>query len=229
MYKIICNNKIVDVVKIPYFFKILSTGHVSYTDKSSAHGIVGSDNKTLYAFAPVAQRKLAIATIEEITYEELERLQSLLGSGQEPSADESALATAKRDTIRRLSNICKNKITSGFSIVLSDGESYSFKLTTEDQLNLMSIESQLTAGSETFIYHATNQPCRFFSREDMTKIINTFKRYTLYHTTYFNVAKQYINSLVDIEKVNMFTYGTDVSEAVDNVVIKQILKNGGNF
>ena len=229
MYKIIQNDKVVDVVRLPRFFKVLSKGNIIFTDKSSAHGIVGSDNKTLYAFAPVVQRKLAIATIEEITYEELERLQSLLGSGQEPSADESALATAKRDTIRRLSNICKNKITSGFSIVLSDGESYSFKLTTEDQLNLMSIESQLTAGAETFIYHATNQPCRFFSREDMTKIINTFKRYTLYHTTYFNVAKQYINSLVDIEKVNMFTYGTDVSEAVDNVVIKQILKNGGNF
>jgi hypothetical protein len=93
----------------------------------------------------------------------------------------------------------------------------------------MSIEGQLNAGAETFIYHATNQPCRFFSREDMTKIISTFKRYTLYHTTYFNVAKQYINSLVDIEKANTFTYGTDVSEVVDDIVIKQILKNGGNL
>jgi hypothetical protein len=229
MYKIICDNKIVDVVKIPYFFKILSTGHVSYTDKSSAQGIVGSDNRTLYAFAPIARRKLDVVTIEEITPKELERLQGLLSSGQEPSADESALAGAKREIIKRLSSICKNKITAGFSVVLSDGKSYSFKLTTEDQLNLMSIEGQLNAGAETFLYHATNQPCRFFSREDMTKIISTFKRYTLYHTTYFNVAKQYINSLVDIEKVNLFTYGTDVSSAVDDVVIKQILKNGGNL
>jgi hypothetical protein len=229
MYKIICNDKVIDVVEIPRFFRLLSTGHVAFTDKSSAQGIVGSDDRTLYAFAPLPQRNLTVVTIKEITSEELERLQSLLSSGQEPSADESALAQAKRDMISKLSGICKNKITSGFSVTLSDGESYDFKLTTEDQLNLMSIEGQLNAGAETFIYHATNQPCRFFSREDMTKIITTFKRYTLCYTSYFNVAKQYINSLVDIEKVHMFTYGTDVADIVDNIVIKQILKNGGNL
>jgi hypothetical protein len=152
-----------------------------------------------------------------------------LNSGKEPSADESALAAAKRNVIKQISEICKTKITSGFSVELSDGAAYNFKLTTEDQLNLLSLENQLNSGAETFIYHATNQPCRFFSREDMTKIITIFKRYTLYHTTYFNVAKQYINSLHDIEQVNRFMYGDDVSSVVDNIVIKQILKNGGNF
>lgn len=227
MYKIIQNDKVIDVVKYPCFVSFLSTGHIAITDKTSAKGIVGSDNQTVYSFQP--RFGYSVVSIEEITSEELERLQSLLGSGQEVSADETALATAKRDAIKRMSNSCKNKIISGFSVVLSDGEAYEFKLTTEDQLNLMSIEGQLNAGAETFIYHATNQPCKFFSREDMTKIIATFKRHTLYHTTYFNVAKQYINSLVDIEKVNTFVYGTDVSEAVDDVVIKQILKNGGNL
>ena len=227
MYKIIQDNKVIDVVYYPRFVSFLPSGYVAITDKTSAKGIVGSDNQTLYSFQNRPGYKTV--SIVEIASEEFERLQSLLNSGQEPSADESALAIAKRNVIRRLSNTCKAKITSGFSVVLSDGVSYSFKLTTEDQLNLMSIEGQLSTGAETFIYHATNQPCRFFSREDMTKIIATFKRYTLYHTTYFNVAKQYINSLVDVEKVNRFTYGTDVSEVVDDVVIKQILKNGGNL
>jgi hypothetical protein len=227
MYKIIQNNNVIDVVKYPRFVNFLTSGHIAITDKTSANGIVGSDNQTLYSFQP--RHGYTTVSIEEIGIEELERLQGLLGSGMEVSADESTLAAAKRDVIKRLSNICKAKITSGFSVILSDGESYNFKLTTEDQLNLMSIEGQLNAGTETFIYHATNQPCRFFSREDMTKIISTFKRYTLYHTTYFNVAKQYINSLVDIEKVNRFTYGTDVSETVKDIVIKQILKNGENL
>ncbi len=229
MYKIVHNEKVVDVVKIPHFFKLLSSGHVAFTDKSSAHGIVGSDGKTLYSFKPTARKDVVVASIEEITLDELNRLQGLLSSGQEPSADESALAVAKRSMIKRLSSICKNKIIAGFSIVLSDGKSYDFKLTTEDQLNLLALENQLNSGVETFIYHSTGQPCRFFSRDDITKIVNAFRRYTLYHTTYFNVAKQYLNSLVDIEKVNRFTYGADVSEVVDDVVIKQILKNGGNF
>lgn len=227
MYKIIQDGKVIDVVKYPRFVSFLPTGHIAITDKTSAKGIVGSDNQTVYSFQ--LRSGYSVVSIEEINIAELERLQNLLGSGQEPSADETAIATAKREVIKRLSNICKNKITSGFSVILSDGESYDFKLTTEDQLNLMSIEGQLNAGAETFIYHATNQPCKFFSREDMTKIITAFKRYTLYHTTYFNVAKQYINSLVDIEKVNRFTYGTDVSETAKDIVIKQILKNGGNL
>ena len=227
MYKIIQNDKVIDIVKYPRFVSFLTSGHIAITDKTSAQGIASSDNETVYSFTP--RFGYQTVTIKEITLEEFSRLQNLLNSNQEISADESALAEAKREAIKRLSSICKNKITSGFSIILSDGESYDFKLTTEDQLNLMSIEGQLNAGVETFIYHATNQPCRFFSREDMTKIISTFKRYTLYHTTYFNVAKQYINSLVDIAKVNTFTYGTDISEVVDDIVIRQILRNGGNL
>lgn len=229
MYKIIQNNKIVDIVRLPRFVRFLSSGCVALTDKTSAQGIVGSDDFTVYSFKPVNKEGVTVAEIKEITLEEFNRLNDLLNSSQEVSADESALTQAKNSTIKRLSALCKNKITSGFSIKLSDGKEYSFKLTTEDQLNLMSIESQLLAGAENILYHATNQPCKFFSRADMLKIISTFKRYVLYHTTYFNIAKQYINSLVDIEKVTRFTYGTDVSETVDDIVIKQILKNGGNF
>lgn len=229
MYKIIQNDKVIDVVKFPRFVSFLATGHIAITDKNSAQGILGSDNKTVYSFKTVSIKDVTVAKIVEITLEEFNRLQSLLNSDQEISADESALAEAKRNVIQRLSNQCKDKITAGFSITLSDGQLYSFKLTTEDQLNLMSIEGQLNTGAETFIYHATNQPCKFFVRDDMIKIINSFKRYTLYHTTYFNIAKQYINSLTDIEKVNRFAYGVDVSEATEDIVIKQLLKNGGNL
>jgi predicted DNA-binding ArsR family transcriptional regulator len=63
----------------------------------------------------------------------------------------------------------------------------------------------------------------------MIRIIAAFKRYVQYHTTYFNVAKQYINSLTDLTKINKFTYGTDVIDAIDNKAIKQILKNGGSL
>lgn len=229
MYKIIQNNKVIDVVRVPRFISFLATGHIAITDKNSAQGILGSDNKTIYSFKQVTHKEASIAAIEEITIEEFNRLNSLLNSNQEISADESALASAKRSTIRSLSNTCKNKITSGFSIKLSDGMFYDFKLTIEDQLNLIALENQLSSGATTFIYHATDKPCKFFTREDMTKIVNTFRQYTLYHTTYFNIAKQYVNSLVDIEKVKLFRYGMDVTSATDDIVIKQILRNGGNF
>jgi hypothetical protein len=34
-------------------------------------------------------------------------------------------------------------------------------------------------------------------------------------------------SLLDIEKVNLFTYGDDVADFVDDPVLKQILRTGG--
>ena len=229
MYKIIQDNKIVDVVKLPRFVRFLSSGHVAITDKASAQGIVGSDNKTIYSFKPIAKNDITVAEIKEISLKELNELQNLLSSGQEVCDDEETFNELKRATIRRLSTICKNKITSGFSVRLSDGETYSFKLTIEDQLNLMSIENQLNAGVKTFIYHSTDGPCKEFSKKDMTKIIDYFKRYTLYHTTYFNVAKQYINSATSMSKVTNFVYGDDVSEATGDNAIKKILKTGGNF
>ena len=71
MYKIIQNDKVVDIVRIPRFIRFLATGHIALTDKTSAHGIVGSDNKTLYSFGPVSNKNASIATIKEITVEEI--------------------------------------------------------------------------------------------------------------------------------------------------------------
>jgi hypothetical protein len=226
MLKIIQNNKVIDVVKTPSFVNFLPSGHVAFTDKSSAKGVVGSDGQTIYSFVPSA--KYAVVTSEEISAEEFESFQKLLSSGQEPDADASVLEKAKAARIRSLSNMCKNKITSGFSVILADGNVHAFKLTVEDQLNLMMLENQLNSGVENFIYHATEEPCRIYKREDVIRIVNAFKTHTLYHTTYFNTAKQYIKSLVDIEKVNLFTYGDDVSSILTDPVLAQILKNGGN-
>lgn len=227
MYKIIRNDKVVDVVKNPYFVNILPTGNVVISDKSNANGIIGSDDLTIYSFSPNKREDIITATAEKISVEEFNKLKDLLNSNAEVSADISALAEAKQLMIHKLSSICKNKIVAGFSVKLSDGEQHEFKLTTEDQLNLMMIENQFAAGAKTFVYHATNQPCKIFLREDIGKIIEAFKRHTLYHTTYFNAAKHHIKSLTNIEEVNLFTYGDDVSNTIEDIVLRQILKNGG--
>jgi hypothetical protein len=229
MIKIIQNEKVIDVVRVPSFIKFLSSGHIAYTGQSSAEGVVGSDETTVYSFTPVEIQTAGVVTIEEITLDEFERLQALLSDGKEVIADESALTVAKKTMIRQLSSICKNKITAGFEITLSDGETYGFKLTTEDQLNLLIIENQINAGMKTFVYHATNLPCKLFNKEDMVRVVNAFKSFTLYHTTYFNAAKQYINTLTSIDNINKFVYGMDVSEVIEDPILKQILKKGGTI
>ena len=226
MYKVIQNNQVVDVIQDPHFITFLPTGHVTITNKEYAKGIIGSDGCTLYSFTPNKRSDIQLASNKEITSEEFNRLQSLLNSNKEPYIESSALEEAKQVVIKRLSNICKNKITAGFTISLSDGERYNFRLTAEDQLNLIMIEHQISSGVESFVYHATNQPCKVFSKDDMIKVIEAFKHHTLYHTTYFNAAKQYIKTLTDIEKINVFTYGTNIADTIQDFTIKQILKNG---
>ena len=225
MYKIIYNDNVIDVVKHPKFVRFLQFGHIALTDKTTAQGIVGSNDEDIYSF--IAGHNLPKVSIELIDSTEFNRLRSLLNSGQTVSADETALAQAKQAKISALSGICKNKIVSGFTIELSDGELYNFKLTAEDQLNLMLIENQLATGEANYIYHATNQPCKIYGRDDMLKIVKAFRKHVLYHTTYFNAAKQYVNALAGIDQVNIFSYGTDVSDTVSDTVLKQILKNGG--
>ena len=225
MYKILLNNKIIDVVKHPKFIKFLSNGCIAITEKSSANGIVGSDDVTLYSFCQIAGRHEPIVDVVEIDLNEFNRLYSLLNSKEIVYNDPSALTHAKHSKLNSLAEQCKSKIIAGFSINFKTGKQ-SFKLTTEDQLNLMQIESQLAAGETCFVYHATNQPCRTYSKKDMLKIVKAFRKHVLYHTTYYNAVKQHINSLSDIEKINRFEYGMDVSATVHDSMLKQILKNG---
>ena len=125
MYKIIHNNKIIDVVKYPSFIKFLPTGHIAFVDKGSAQGVLGSDAKTIYSFKAIAGKSYPVATLEKICDNEFKRLVSLLNSGQEISADESSLEKAKQAKIKKLSGMCKNSIIEGFSIVLSAGNTSS--------------------------------------------------------------------------------------------------------
>ena len=229
MLKIVKDNVVIDVVRVPRYVKFLSSGHIAITDKVSAQGIVGSDSTTIYSFIPGVTKATGIVTVSEITEEEFAILSRLLGDDHTVYAAELALAEAKRVTLTKLSNVCKSTIIAGFSIKLSDGNIQHFRLTVEDQLNLVMLENQLNGGGETFIYHATNQPCKVYLKTDVQKIISAFRAFTLYHTTYFNAVKQYINSLTDIEKISSFTYGTDISDTVENRVIRKILKKGVAF
>lgn len=227
MYKIILDNKVIDVVRKPRFIKFLSSGNIAITDRASANGIVGSDNKTVYSLYKELKTDVPVVVIKEISEYEFSRLSCLLNSEKDIVEDNTKLRNAINSAVENLSEACKNSIVSGFSVELSDGNTYRFKLTAEDQINLLNLENQLNFGEDTFIYHATDLPCKVFNREDMQKIIKNYRKHVLYHTTYFNSVKQYINSLTDINMIATFSYGTDISSTVANPALKQILLDGG--
>jgi hypothetical protein len=227
MYKIIYEDKVIDIVQHPRFLRFLSFNRIAFTDKSSAQGILGSDRKTIYTFSARNYPEAKVVSIKKISEEEFNRLQSLLNSGYEISANLDSLDKVKHDKIAELSEICKDKITSGFNIVLKDGNSYNFTLTAEDQINILNLENQLNSDAKVFIYHTSGCPCRAFVRDDVIKIVNTYRQHVLYHTTYFNVAKQYINSLTGIDTIKAFQYGDDIISTVKDSFVKQVLKSRG--
>lgn len=226
MYKIILNNKVIDVVKKPCFLKLLSSGNIAITDKTSANGIAGSDNKTIYSLVSGIRADLPTVIIEEINKEEFNRLSSLLNSCADIVANTSELSSVVDVAVENLSQICKYKIKSGFSVLLSDNKVYEFKLTAEDQINLLNLENQLNNGEDVFIYHATGMPCQMFKRDDMKKIIKTYRKFVQYHTTYYNAAKQYVSSLTDIDQIKKFYYGINIASTVSDYAVRQILLDG---
>ena len=67
----------------------------------------------------------------------------------------------------------------------------------------------LIAGEENIAYHSKNSLFEYYSREDIQKLIEQVDNYILYHTSYFNSLKNYINSLNKIETINKIQYGQD--------------------
>lgn len=226
MYKIIHEGKVIDVVKTPKFLRFISKNNIALASETTAEGIASSDGKTAYSFGPCKKSGVKQVKIEAISETEFSRLKYLLNSGQPLNIDDE-INEAKQNTIARLSVACKNSITEGFTIALSNGRPYHFRLTAEDQLNLMQIESQLNAGVKSFIYHATNKPCEVFYKHDMVKIINAYRKHVEYHTTYFNCAKHYIMGLQDLTVINLFTYGKPITSTVSDETIRKILSDGG--
>ena len=228
-YKIIQDGKVIDVVYNPSFIRFLSSGHIAITDRSSAQGIIGSDNETIYSFSYKSDKATAIVKVYKISLNEFNRLSSLLNSERSINEEDDKLTKNQEIKIAELSKACQAKIIEGFSVRFTDANEYNFRLTAEDQINLLNLENQLNTGADTFIYHGTGLPCRIFTREEIKKIVNTYRKHVLYHTTYFNVAKQYIKSLNDINKINAFYYGKDITWFIKDYAVSQVLRNGGTI
>lgn len=129
---------------------------------------------------------------------------------EEPEEDENSNITisyVKESKIKEMKSKCSNMITTGFDIVLSDGKTYHFSLTLQDQLNLITSSQMVSDGAEEIPYHADGELCKYYASIDMKKIIAKANDFKTYHVAYFNSLKAYINSLRSIDKVAAISYG----------------------
>lgn len=133
----------------------------------------------------------------------------------------------KTQKIKEMSHICNQTITNGFDITLSDGKEHHFSLTTQDQLNLITLSAMVTAGETTIPYHADGELCKNFSINDMENVIHTATVFKTYHTTYYNSLKEFIESIQDRNEVSNIYYGITIPNEYQSEILKELLSNSG--
>ena len=137
--------------------------------------------------------------------------------------EEVTVEYVKSVKLAELSTTCNKVIENGIDVVLSDGETYHFSLTTQDQLNLITLSSMVAAGETAIPYHADGELCRYYSVEDITIVMDTATAHKTYHVTYFNSLKEYVSTLDTITDISAVQYGMEIPEEYQSDILKALL------
>ena len=247
-YKVIKDNEIIDVLDNITFVKIQIThNRLIVCPEKFAQGILSSNGENIWFVDGIIEEninKYEVVELIKIDETEYNILKDALISNEfievpeepeeqpiEPGLTEDELNTLEfvRDSkIAEMNNICNTMITQGFDVILSDKKSHHFDFSVDDQLNMMSLKELIIAGETLIPYHASNEPCKFYSVEDIQIILNAGTKLKTYHVTYFNALKQYIKSLRSINTVSKVFYGMDIPEKYQSEVFITLLNSNDN-
>lgn len=245
-YKVVLNDKIVDVLENVVWVKENLRGRIVICGANEAVGVVSSDAKTIWHIAGashMANHTFEDVKVVDIEESEAKELQTLLGLGgdvidkdngidvefpdetEEPEEipEDATLNEVKRICLERLSNACQQVIFDGFTVVMTNETEKHFTLKIEDQLNLLSLSTLIASGVEAIPYHASGELCEYYSVEDMMRIITTATEFKTYHTSYFNSLKNWIESMEDITEIGSIAYGDPVPEEYRSVVLNELV------
>lgn len=155
-------------------------------------------------------------TQEEVEEEEMEReINSPVDNITETSLD-----FIRQSKISEMSLQCRKTIEAGVDVELRM-ETKHFSMDTQDQLNLMSL-GVMAQTQELIPYHADGETCIFYTADEINQIVAAATAHKVYHTTYYNALKNYINSLSTIEEIAAITYGTPIPDEYQSEVLKVI-------
>ena len=167
------------------------------------------------------------AKIYEISEEEYNSLFQVIESGEDiiiedadsifeepveeeiPIEEQLTIEFVKNKKIAQMNSFCKQAIISGVDVLLENGMTYHFDLTVEDQLNINGLKYSLLQGETQIAFHSEGGIFKYYSRKDIQSIVSAADNHILYHNSYFNSLKNYINSLTDIIEVSSIYYGQD--------------------
>lgn len=235
-YKILNNQELIDIIANPIYVRRGSNGALEQASPSQAEGVCSSKGNTvwnIFGRTPIYPQEGFVQIIEISSSEYLalregfdikEKIEQPQTESKSFSADEMSLNFIREQKINLMSSECSKAITDGFFVNLSDNKKHYFEMTLEDQINLLSIQEMIRNGATEIPYHEKGQPCAMFPIDDVLLILKQANWHRLYHTTYFNNLKSYINTLEDIDVIYRLHYGAEIPEEYQTEALKSLLK-----
>lgn len=132
--------------------------------------------------------------------------------------EEITVEFARSIKLKELSLACNKAITDGFDL---DGKHYSLSL--QDQANLNAAAVALLNGDTEVIYHADGDEYTEYSASDMLVVIQVANLHKLRNLAYFGCLKSWVNSLVQIKKIQDIEYGVEIPKRYQSSVYKSIV------
>ena len=135
--------------------------------------------------------------------------------------DLEQIRTLKKSEI---SDSCEQTIYNGIDVEMSTGTQH-FSLTEKDQINIFGLQATIQSGAKQIEYHSDGNPCKYYSVEDIQKLIVAAMAFVKYHTTYCNSLNVWINEETDAQTISEMYYGMEIPEEHQSEVLKDYIKN----
>ena len=240
-YKIIKDNTFLGIITSNNFIRYQDANRMLMGANEETGDLVDYNNHLYRALwmkpmNPNIHQHFEIADITEISQEEYnsfsdairankqiiveDKIQEYVQPTVKLNIEEQGVDFIRSSKLNEMSYACRKTIEAGFDLELR-GETKHFSLDTQDQLNLMSLG--IMAQTQSLIpYHADGEECDFYTAEEINEIIDTANAFKIYHTTYYNALKGYINSLETIEDIAAVTYDMEIPEEHQTNVLKAL-------
>lgn len=224
MFKIVYKDVIIDVLKKPIYCRYFPSTHQKLrTDETSANCIISSSGEETYHLvgrSPELPEGHKSVELIPITKAEYDYLKSLVSDGESLEFDLAEIRAKKTEEVSAASEAI---IHAGVDVTLSDGNTYHFSFSDQDQFqigflataarNAAILESIGVSTNETgkdYPWHADGGDCIFYSRADMMTIGMAMQNYITYHNSYFHALRNYIDALTNPMVIVDLYYGVEV-------------------
>lgn len=179
-------------------------------------------NEELYYYNLVEQNKITLEELGQVNinypikysncFVDIETQRPFL------ETEENILEEVKENFIKYAKLMCSAYIELGVDIELSDGNTYHFSLTSEDQQNINLAYELANLTKESVPYHADNNTCKLYTVEDISKIHFESAIHITYYQTCFNLLKEYIKNCNDAETIIKSYYLMKLPDEYDEIL-----------